>query len=112
GAELHLADTQYEEMASVPLPGRMARVLLDFADESTHSKPGIDLKQFELAELVKGTRESTSKCLNSWARRGWVRLERGSIALLRPSEITMIAGYNDNDNRRSRLRLSYLHPLT
>jgi CRP-like cAMP-binding protein len=112
GTELHVADIQCEEMASVPLPGRMARVLLDFANESVRSKWRIDLKQFELAEIVKGSRETVSKCLNFWARRGWVKLERGSIALLRPTDIALIAGYNQDDDRRSRPRLSYLHPLT
>jgi hypothetical protein len=57
GAELQLADTQCEEMASVPLPGRMARVLLDFADESARSERGIDLKQFERLRVQRSTHD-------------------------------------------------------
>jgi hypothetical protein len=36
------------------------------------------------------SRESTNKQLRAWAKRGWIRLERGGVSVFAPDKLTAI----------------------
>src|SRR6266516_679216 len=47
--------------------------------------------QKEIGQMLGGSRETTNKCLRSWERRNWVRLDRARIEILRPEALNAIA---------------------
>ena len=45
------------------------------------------LNQSELAGIVGSTRESVNRCLNAFASRGLLALDRDAITILKPDEL-------------------------
>jgi CRP-like cAMP-binding protein len=80
----------YTNLTSVTfadVSGRVATELLRLARRfglSYHDEIRIehDLSQMELAQLVGASRETVNKVLNSFASRGWIRLEPKSVVIL------------------------------
>jgi CRP/FNR family cyclic AMP-dependent transcriptional regulator len=84
-ARQHLG--KVHDLAFLTVPMRLAKVLLTYAQgnpDDADSKPAIPpyLNQTELAFLVGSTRESVNQCLKSFARQGWIRVDKRSIQLL------------------------------
>ena len=76
------------EILSASLTVRMARHLLDLANpEPASGDLEALITQEELATLVGATREAVNRELRRLARRGWLRLGRRRIVLLRPDEL-------------------------
>ena len=75
------------------LPGRLAKTLLQLAEQSRPSPDGrkIALTQRNLGEIIGMSRESTNKQLQIWQRRNWIRLERGGIVVVDPDALAAIA---------------------
>jgi len=68
------------EVSLMQLPARLAKALLRMdGDRVGGSKP---LSQRDLGNLVGAARESVNKCLNEWQRRGVIRIDDNSIAIL------------------------------
>ncbi len=81
-----------EEAAFLDVPGRLASVLLRLAEAPAPPAEGPEvlprgLTQTELARLVGATRESVSKWLGNFERRGLIGREGGRIAVLEPDEL-------------------------
>jgi CRP/FNR family cyclic AMP-dependent transcriptional regulator len=77
------------DMACLDVPGRIAKILLDFSPtfgevEADGSVVIRDMTQPELASLVGATRESVHNALHAFARQGWIEFQRGSIRILDP----------------------------
>jgi CRP/FNR family cyclic AMP-dependent transcriptional regulator len=75
------------DMACLDVPGRIAKILVDFAP--TFGEPEPDgsvvirhMTQPELAALVGATRESVHSALHTFARHGWIEFQRGSVRIL------------------------------
>jgi CRP/FNR family cyclic AMP-dependent transcriptional regulator len=100
GSQLSVANLHFEEAVGLNLPIRAARALLRLADESSSGDGRLKFKQHELAQMVSTTRESVNKALRAWAKRKWIRLERGSIILIDPSALATIARGADDDSKR------------
>lgn len=74
-------DQAIQDMVFLDVGGRVARRLLDLADE--HGEPAgadairvsVPITQEELAQMVGASRESVNKALGSFMDRGWVALE-------------------------------------
>lgn len=69
------------------VPGRVAKVLLDFGTRfGTATDEGVrvthDLTQEELAQLVGASRETVNKALSDFVSRGWILLEGRTVTLL------------------------------
>ncbi len=82
----HLRRTsdQLAEVALLPLPARLAKVLLRQMVQDTPPQPGqyrVELVQRELGELVGGTRESVNKCLRAWQDEGILVIKKGKIII-------------------------------
>ncbi len=68
------------EVSLMQLPARLAKALLRM--DSEHVGGGKPLSQRDLGNLVGAARESVNKCLNEWQRRGVIRIDDNSIAIL------------------------------
>jgi len=79
------------EILSASLSVRIARQLLALAAPGPASGDlEVPIAQEELATLVGATREAVNRELRRLARRGWLRLGRRRIVLLRPEELASL----------------------
>jgi CRP-like cAMP-binding protein len=91
-ARLRRTTQQIEDVTSLNLPARLAKVVLCLASEAGGQAPvKIAVSQKEIGQMIGISRESTNKQLRSWARARWVRLERGGIVLLEPDALAALA---------------------
>ena len=86
GDRLRRTDELIQDILFLDLPGRLAKQLLALADERGVNTPQgirIDLRlsQSELAAIIGATRESVNRCLNAYADRGILALDRDTITL-------------------------------
>jgi len=86
-----------EDTIFLKLPARLAKKLLHLAE--SYGEEGQDgtllqlrLSQGELADLVGASRESINKQIRAWTEEGVVRMERGSITILRRATLEQLAG--------------------
>lgn len=82
-------DEVLTDLAFLDLPHRLTKRLLELAaahpDTRRGSVPGqprVRITQAELASMLGVSRESVNKQLNDFARRGWLKLGRGSVTIL------------------------------
>jgi CRP/FNR family transcriptional regulator, cyclic AMP receptor protein len=83
-ARLRQSNEQVEGVMFVSLPVRLARAILKLA-KTTESESGstrLIITQRELSQMIGISRESTNKQLRAWEKRGWIRLEHGSLTLV------------------------------
>ncbi len=83
---------QMDSLATLDVPGRLARKLLELAHEYGRVTPNgvhIDmaLTQTNLASLIGATRESTNKSLREFRKHDWIRLESGQMYILNPDAL-------------------------
>jgi CRP/FNR family cyclic AMP-dependent transcriptional regulator len=100
-SRLRRTDQHIADLALLPVPKRLAKVLLRLA--SADSRPiescadgQIELSQTELAMMVGTSRESINKYLRLWQSHGLIRLKRNAIALL---DRAVIAGLAESGHR-------------
>jgi CRP/FNR family cyclic AMP-dependent transcriptional regulator len=73
----------------IDMAARLAKTLLELSVVAT--LPGeICLAQREIAQITGLSREMTNKQLRLWARKGWIRLARKEIVILKPAEFSKI----------------------
>jgi CRP/FNR family cyclic AMP-dependent transcriptional regulator len=91
---LRIASEHYEEVVFLDLPTRLARILLQLAEqnEAGAEEPKLKITQREISQMLGSTRESVNKQLRAWAKRGFIALERGGIAVYRLAALAAIAG--------------------
>jgi len=97
---LRWTSDQVEQVILQNLPGRLASALLRLTERHKAAQGGrsIAITQQEISEMVGMTRESINKQLRAWATRGWVRLEHGAIAVLKPEPLqTLVEAGSDDD---------------
>ena len=75
-----------EQVAFVRIESRLAAALLGLA------APTAQITHAELATRIGTAREVVSRRLDTWSKRGIVRLERGSITVLQPAALQNLAG--------------------
>jgi CRP/FNR family transcriptional regulator, cyclic AMP receptor protein len=92
-ARLRRTSEQVEDVMLLDLPSRLAKALLQLADKVAiaGSRRKVAITQREISQIIGISRESTNKQLRAWARRKWIRLERGGVAVLDPSALAQIA---------------------
>ena len=92
GDRLRRTDELIQDILFLDLPARLAKQLLALADEfGTRGPEGVRiemrLSQSELASIVGATRESVNRCLNAFAERDLIALDREAITILKPDEL-------------------------
>jgi CRP-like cAMP-binding protein len=90
-----------EEAAIAPLPQRLARRLLEFAqlkispfNETALAPAGardVPLTQEELGQLLGKSRQSIAKLLRAWENDGLVQAKYGRISIRQPEALTRLA---------------------
>ena len=92
-SRLRRTSEQVQDVTFLNLPTRLAKALLELTSAEAGSAPGrkVAITQRELSQIIGRSRESTNKQLRAWAKRGWIRLERGGVSLLAPSKLAAIA---------------------
>lgn len=83
---------QMDSLASLGIPQRLARKLLELAQNYGQVVPhgvhiNMILTQTDLASLIGATRESINKSLRDFRRRQWIRVDQGHIILLDPEAL-------------------------
>lgn len=90
---LRWASEHFAEVLFLDLPGRLAKTLLRLSEQEDKrgARRMVKITQRELSQLIGMSRESTNKQLRMWERSGWIRLERGGIAVLSAPALEQIA---------------------
>jgi CRP-like cAMP-binding protein len=91
---------QLEDVMFLDLPGRLAKALLQLAEQSDPSAYSrkIALTQRDLGDMIGMSRESTNKQLRMWQKRNWIRLERGGIVVVALEPLARIAATGEEES--------------
>lgn len=94
---LRRSSAAFEDVALSPLPTRLARLLLNLADEHGRATPqGIRIRarlsQSDLSAQVAATRESVNKQLRQWRGQGWIADMEGDLVLCQPESLRALLG--------------------
>src|SRR5215207_8631835 len=81
---------QFYDLAFLDVPGRLAKLLLQLAEEQGNGRiqPPVlltNLSQRELASLVGTTRESINKWIKYFVQHGCIEFSKGTVTLLNPA---------------------------
>jgi CRP/FNR family transcriptional regulator, cyclic AMP receptor protein len=60
-------------------------------EEGSAARRKAAITQREISQMIGMSRESANKQLRAWERRGWIKLERGGVAVLAPDRLAAIA---------------------
>src|ERR1700730_13415278 len=88
-ARLRRTSEQVQDVTFLNLPTRLAKTLLRLTAAEGASAPRrkVAITQRDIDQRGGRSRESTNKQLRQWAKRGWVRLERGGVQVAVPDKI-------------------------
>ena len=89
-ARLRHTSEQVQDVSFLNLPTRLAKALVQLSAEGP-GRGRVPITQRELSEIIGRSRESTNKQLRAWARRGWLKLERGGLTVLAPDKLAAAA---------------------
>jgi CRP/FNR family transcriptional regulator, cyclic AMP receptor protein len=90
-ARLRRTSEQVQDVTFLSLPTRLAKTLLQLSKEGDGAKRRLALTQRDLSQMIGRSRESTNKQLRAWAKRGWIKLERGGLTIVAPDKLTAAA---------------------
>ena len=94
-ARLRRTSEIVEDRAFLNLPARLAKMLIDLAEEDGRETPDgvrvdLNMSQKTLAALLGASRESLNKQLSAWQADGLIGMGRGYVVLSRPDELARI----------------------
>ncbi len=89
---LRTGDAMVEDCDFLDVPGRLAKKLLDLAEQhGRETADGVEIElrltQRELAGMVAASRESVNKHLAYFRQKGLVGLHRGKLVIRKPDEL-------------------------
>jgi CRP-like cAMP-binding protein len=92
-SRLRRTSEQVQDVTFLSLPTRLAKALLQLTTsaEAPASRRKVAITQREISQMIGRSRESTNKQLRAWAKRGWIKLERGGVSLLAPDRLARVA---------------------
>jgi len=89
-SRLRRTSEQVQDITFLNLPTRLAKTLLQVTAASASPRKAA-VTQREISQMIGTSRESTNKQLREWAKRGWIRLERGGVNVVAPDKLAVIA---------------------
>jgi CRP/FNR family cyclic AMP-dependent transcriptional regulator len=97
-SRLRKTSEQVQDVTFLNLSTRLAKTLLRLTANAGPSKPTgkVAITQREISQIVGRSRESTNKQLRAWAKRGWIRLERGSVTVVKADKLVELAATNSD----------------
>jgi len=92
-ARLRRTSEQVQDVTFLDLPTRLAKTLLRLtaAEDDSAPRRKVAITQREISQMIGRSRESTNKQLRQWAKRGWIKLERGGVSVLSPDKLAAVA---------------------
>ena len=78
---LRRADGKIGGLVLLDVPGRIARLLLDFAEESGGDRIEKPITHQTIAQMIGASRETVSRAMREFQDNGWIAVERRTIAL-------------------------------
>jgi CRP/FNR family cyclic AMP-dependent transcriptional regulator len=78
---LRRADDKIGGLVLLDVPGRIARLLLDLADETGTNAIEKTLTHQTIAQMIGASRETVSRAMKDFQDAGWITVERRRIAL-------------------------------
>jgi CRP-like cAMP-binding protein len=92
-SRLRRTSEQVQDVTFLSLPTRLAKALLQLTTsaETPAVRRKVAITQREISQMIGRSRESTNKQLRAWAKRGWIKLERGGVSLLAPDRLARVA---------------------
>jgi CRP/FNR family cyclic AMP-dependent transcriptional regulator len=78
---LRRADDKIGGLVLLDVPGRIARLLLDLADETGGQAIEKTLTHQTIAQMIGASRETVSRAMKDFQDAGWITVERRRIAL-------------------------------
>src|SRR6266481_308000 len=90
-SRLRRTSEQVQDITFLNLPTRLAKTLLQLTTGEEGSRRKAAITQREISQMIGMSRESTNKQLRAWAKRGWIRLERGGVGVTAPDKLATIA---------------------
>ena len=92
-SRLRRTSEQVQDITFLNLPTRLAKTLLQLTGgvQGSAAPTKAAITQREISQMIGMSRESTNKQLRAWAKRGWIRLERGGVGVIAPDKLTAIA---------------------
>ena len=92
-SRLRRTSEQVQDITFLNLPTRLAKTLLQLtaAEDGSEAARKAAVTQREISQMIGISRESTNKQLRAWAKRGWIRLERGGVNVVAPDKLAAIA---------------------
>jgi len=97
-SRLRKTSEQVQDVTFLNLSTRLAKTLLRLTANAGPSKPAgkVAITQREISQIVGRSRESTNKQLRAWAKRGWIRLERGSVTVMKADKLVELAAIDSD----------------
>jgi CRP/FNR family cyclic AMP-dependent transcriptional regulator len=95
-ARLRRTSEQVQDVTFLGLPVRLAKALLQLSSSigSPRQAGRLTITQREIGQIVGKSREATNKQLREWSKKGWVKLERRGITVLKRPKLAEIAAMN------------------
>ena len=92
-SRLRRTSEQVQDVTFLNLPTRLAKTLLQLTEDQDGSGPKrkVAITQREISQIIGRSRESTNKQLRAWAKRGWIKLERGGVSVLASDKLAGVA---------------------
>jgi len=92
---LRRADVKIGGLVLLDVPGRIARLLLDLADETGSAQIEKPLTHQTIAQMIGASRETVSRAMKDFQDAGLIRVERRRISI----------GDRDSLEKRSQVRM-------
>jgi CRP/FNR family cyclic AMP-dependent transcriptional regulator len=92
-SRLRRTSEQVQDITFLNLPTRLAKTLLQLtaAEDGSAASRKAAVTQREISQMIGISRESTNKQLRTWAKRGWIRLERGGVTVVAADKLAAVA---------------------
>jgi CRP-like cAMP-binding protein len=78
---LRRADGKIGGLVLLDVPGRIARLLLDFAEEAGGGTIDKPLTHQTIAQMIGASRETVSRAMREFQDAGWIGVERRRISV-------------------------------
>ncbi len=96
-------ESTIESIASRPVAGRLADLIINLAEQAERSRDGAVLlpaySHEELGKMIGATRESVSRTLGDWRRRGILSTQGRRIVIEKPAALRAETGSHDQPPR-------------
>jgi CRP-like cAMP-binding protein len=92
-SRLRHTSEQVQDLTFLNLPTRLAKALLALTagEGGVVENRKVAITQRELSQIIGKSRESTNKQLRAWQKRGWIKLERGGVAVVAKDKLAVVA---------------------